>query len=79
MYVPKISWGSSVRTRKVTEQYYTLLEFTGQYHPCPLWLYNIMIVLGSLLPVFLMIILSYDRTRVSNTRYGNEYMILLSY
>ena len=71
---------SSVRTLKVMGKFCMYMKvhgallcatgkFTGKYNVYPLWIYNIMIVLGEVLPMFGMTIQSYDRTRGSNTRY----------
>ena len=69
----------SVRTQKVTGQFCTypkghraLIWATGKvtwkYHPCPLWPYDLIIVLGEVLTVFGMTIRSYYCTGGSNTR-----------
>ena len=44
------------------------VKVTGHYHPCPLWLYDLMIALRSVLPMFGINIQSYGLTRGSNTR-----------
>ena len=67
LYVLEMLWGRSVRTWKFPGQYYMKQEVTGQYHPWPLWPYNLMFILGALLPMFVITILPYDHIRGSNT------------
>ena len=79
MYVLQRLQGIFVHTQNFIGQYYTWLEVTGQCQLCPLWPYNIMVVLGAVPPVFLMNLWSYDHTRYSNTRSRNDYTILWYY